>query len=77
MGTYGRTSSHEIWAPGYKSQFRYPSNKLIYEYIQTNGFITTAQILSITSITTKGGVSVALSRLRAMGWLEKCTKDGK
>lgn len=51
--------------------FRCPSDKTIYEYIQANGFVTTAEIISITSITTKGGASAALSRLRAMGLVRK------
>lgn len=52
-------------------KFRCPSDKLIYDYIKTNGFITTNQIVSITSITTTSGASAALARLRKMGLVKK------
>lgn len=39
------------------------TDRQIYEYICTNGFITVHQILDITKITTQQGASVALNRL--------------
>lgn len=39
------------------------TDKVIYEYICANGFITVHQILDITKITTQQGASVALNRL--------------
>ncbi|MDO4308997.1 MAG: putative DNA binding domain-containing protein [Eubacteriales bacterium] len=39
------------------------TDRLIYDYICTNGFITVHQILDITKITTQQGASVALNRL--------------
>lgn len=54
--------------------FRCHSDELIYEYIKTNGFITTAQIISITTITTTSGASAALLRLREMGLIKKVHK---
>ena len=52
-------------------KFRCDTDKIIYEYIETNGFITTAQIISITNLTTTSGASAALQRLRDMGLVEK------
>ena len=50
------------------------TDKLIYDYIQTNGFITTAQILSITKINTLSGASVAINRLIKLGLVKKIRK---
>lgn len=47
------------------------TDKLIYDYIQTNGFITTAQILGITKINTLSGASVAINRLIKLGLVKK------
>lgn len=52
-------------------QFRCDTDKIIYEYIEANGFITTAQIIGITNLTTTSGASAALQRLRDMGLVEK------
>ena len=43
------------------------TDQVIYDYIEANGFITTNQVLSITSLTTKAGASVALGRLIKSG----------
>ncbi len=42
---------------------RNEADRLIYEYICTNGFITVHQVLDITKITTSQGANVALGRL--------------
>lgn len=47
------------------------TDKIIYEYIKANGFITTHQILGITGITTMAGASVALGRLMDAKLIEK------
>lgn len=47
------------------------TDKIIYEYIKANGFITTHQILDITRITTMAGASVALGRLMDAKLIEK------
>ncbi len=39
------------------------TDRIIYDFIRTNGFITTHQIVEITTITTPQGASVALKRL--------------
>ena len=44
-------------------ELRNETDKQIYEYIRTNGFITVHQVLDITKITTQQGASVALKRL--------------
>ncbi|MBO7394130.1 MAG: AAA family ATPase, partial [Abditibacteriota bacterium] len=43
--------------------FKNKTDKLIYDYIQANGFITSAQVLDITRINTTQGANVALGRL--------------
>lgn len=54
--------------------FKNETDKIIYEYIRTNKFITTHQIIQITRINTTQGASVALNRLMNMGLLEKVQK---
>ena len=54
--------------------FKNETDKIIYEYIRTNKFITTHQIIEITRINTTQGASVALNRLMNMGLLEKVRK---
>lgn len=44
-------------------EFKNESDRIIFEYIQANGFITTHQIIEITNITTLQGAAVALGRL--------------
>ena len=54
--------------------FRNDTDRIIYEYIRTNGFITTHQILDITRINTPQGANVALGRLMDMGLVKKIRK---
>lgn len=54
--------------------FKNETDKIIYEYIKANGFITTHQILDITRITTTAGASVALGRLMDIELIEKVRK---
>ena len=51
--------------------FKNETDKIIYEYIKANGFITTHQILGITRITTTAGASVALGRLMDAQLIQK------
>lgn len=51
--------------------FKIESDKLIYQYILSNGFITTAQVTEITKISTKAGASVAINRLIKAGLVRK------
>ncbi len=53
--------------PGLKND----TDRIIYDYIKSNGFITTRQILNITKITTTAGASVALNRMIDAGLVEK------
>ena len=50
------------------------TDKVIYEYIVANGFVTTHQILDITKITTTQGANAALGRLMKSGLVEKVRK---
>ena len=50
------------------------TDQTIYKYIQANSFITTHQIVEITSITTTQGASIALGRLMKAGLVEKVRK---
>lgn len=54
--------------------FRNETDRIIYEYIQVNGFITTHQILEITNISTLQGASIALGRLMKSEMVEKIRK---
>ena len=47
------------------------TDRIIYEYIQNNGSITTAQVLQITRISTPQGANIALGRLIKAGFIEK------
>lgn len=50
------------------------NHKIIYDYIRTNRFITTHQVLEITRIKTSQGANVALGRLMKMGLIVKIRK---
>ncbi len=52
-------------------ELRNETDKQIYEYIRTNGFITVHQVLDITKITTQQGASVALKRLIKVNLITK------
>ena len=54
--------------------FRNDTDRIIYEYIRTNDFITSHQILDITRINTPQGANVALGRLIDMGLIKKIRK---
>lgn len=54
--------------------FKNETDKIIYDYICVNGFITTPQILEITKITTTQGANVALGRLMKANLIEKIRK---
>lgn len=56
--------------------FKNETDKIIYEYIRTNGFITVHQVLDITRITTNQGANVALGRLIDAGVVQK-VRQGK
>ena len=60
--------------PNPKIEFKNQTDQLIYEYILENGFITSAQILDITSITTSQGANAALKRLIQSGIIVKIRK---
>jgi len=55
-------------------KFKNSSDQIIYDYIHANGFITTHQILNITSIKTLQGASIALGRLMAADIVVKVRK---
>lgn len=57
-------------------EFRNKTDRIIYEYVCANGFITTAQVKQITRIKTNQGASVALNRLISQKLL-KMTRKGK
>lgn len=50
------------------------TDRMIYDYIRTNGFITSYQVLEITRIATPQGANVALGRLMKMGLIKKIRK---
>lgn len=54
--------------------FKNNTDKVIYEYIRVNGFITTHQIVELTPITTLQGASIALGRLMRADLVEKVRK---
>lgn len=54
-----------------KKMFRNKTERIIYEYIQANGFITVHQVLDSTNITTKSGANAALGRLLKAGFIKK------
>lgn len=55
-------------------ELRNETDRMIYGYIRTNGFITSHQVLEITRIATPQGANVALGRLMKMGLIEKIRK---
>lgn len=57
-------------------EFRNETDRIIYEYVCANGFITTAQVQQITRIKTSQGASVALNRLISQQLL-KMVRNGK
>lgn len=57
-------------------EFRNDTDRIIYEYVCANGFITSAQVLQITRINTNQGASVALNRLISQNLL-KMVRNGK
>jgi predicted HTH transcriptional regulator len=57
-------------------EFKNESDRIIYEYVQVNRFITSAQVQQITKIKSRQGASVALNRLIARGLL-KMVRHGK
>ena len=52
--------------------FKNETDRIIYNYIRTNGLITSKQVIAITKIQTQQGASVALNRLIARGLVLKC-----
>ena len=54
--------------------FRNGTDKIIYDFIRKNRFITTHQVLEITRIKTSQGANVALGRLMKMGLIVKIRK---
>lgn len=54
--------------------FKNKTDRAIYQYISTNGFITTHQIINLTNITTQGGASAAINRLIQRGLVKKVRK---
>ena len=60
--------------PNSKIEFNNQTDQRIYEYILENGFITSAQILDITAITTSQGANAALKRLIKAGLIVKIRK---
>lgn len=56
---------------GTACDFKNETDKIIYEYIRENGFITTRQILEITRISTVQGANVAIQRLVDRKLVEK------
>lgn len=53
------------------------TDKMIYEYICTNGFITSTQVISVVpEITTKSGATAALRRLAKSQLIEK-VREGR
>lgn len=60
--------------PIQECEFKNESDRIIYEYIKVNRFITTKQTVDITRITTTAGASVALGRLIKAGPVRKVRK---
>ncbi len=59
----GEFADIEINTPSFNSD----NDRLIYEYIKSNGFITSKQVIEITTITTEQGAVKALNRLISRG----------
>jgi Predicted transcriptional regulator containing an HTH domain and an uncharacterized domain shared with the mammalian protein Schlafen len=60
--------------PSVKIKLKNATDRIIYDYISENGFITSAQILNITAISTTQGANVALNRLIKLGIVVKVRK---
>ncbi len=60
--------------PSTNPAFNNETDRIIYKYIYTNGFITVNQILDITRITTTQGANTALGRLMKAGLIIKVRK---
>ena len=56
------------------NQIKNESDRIIYKYIEANGFIMTKQVLEITKITTSQGANMALGRLMKLDLIEKKRK---
>ena len=54
--------------------FKNETDRIIYEYIKTNGFITAQQVLGITRIKTTQGANTALGRLMDADLIQKIRK---
>lgn len=54
--------------------FEIETDKIIYDYIRVNGFITVQQVIMTTDITSKSGAAKALNRLIERNILEKIRK---
>ena len=52
-------------------KFKNETDRIIFEYIKVNGFITVHQVLDITRTTTNQGANVALGRLINAGVVQK------
>lgn len=51
--------------------FRNETDRIVYNYIRTNGMITSKQVISNTKVTTQQGASAALNRLIVRGLIVK------
>lgn len=54
--------------------FKNETDRIIYEYAKENGFITTAQVIQATRISTRQGAVLALNRLISRGLLHSSGK---
>lgn len=83
--TYRLNEDYEIEAEQYpvsdpqskKIAFKTETDRLIYEYVCANGFITTSQVLQITKITSERGALGALKRLTEQKVLKQISKGPK
>lgn len=57
--------------PANGPEIKNETDKIIYDYIKVNGFITSAQVIDITRIKTIPGATKALGRLRDAGLIKK------
>lgn len=71
-GKYGDIDAWRCYAiENNEPEFHNETDRLIYNYIKENGFITAKQVITITAIKTQQGASVALNRLMTRGLIEK------
>lgn len=63
--------------PAEEPEFKNETDRLIYEYVRANGFITSEQVQQVTRITTRQGASVALNRLMSKRILRMVSKGKK